>query len=277
MAVGVDTAEATADDDGLSATPSLAPVFCERYRFCGLTYVRVTELRGDTTMKVWSRIALAAALVLGGSLAACGPDVNWDDPDGPIYIGANDGGFLGDGGASTSPILAKIDPSATMVQTPGLGVGVFTQYEPSTKSKPGGHWYIWWTCDTTTSNQDCEFAVTATVAHGDITNASAEGFTDTDTLTGGGLASDGGTGDDGGDAGVSGGRNSSSSITAETYTTTTVQGIRFDTEPGAVINLSASLGGEYSGSFLFFVQDGSVNGGYTGNLTDPLDLQSSSP
>ena len=52
-----------------------------------------------------------------------------------------------------------------------------------------------------------------------------------------------------------------------------MQGVHFDTEPGELIELSAALGGEYSGQFLFFVQDGKVNGGYTGNLTDPLELQ----
>jgi hypothetical protein len=56
-----------------------------------------------------------------------------------------------------------------------------------------------------------------------------------------------------------------------------VQGVRFNTEPDAIITVSAALSGEYSGSFLFFVQDGKVNGGYTGTVTDPLQFQSTSP
>ena len=100
------------------------------------------------------------------------------------------------------------------------------------------------------------------VKEGVISAATAEGFGANDTL---------GTGV------VDGGPLSHSTLAAQTNTTTTVQGVRFDTDPGAVITLSAALSGEYSGSFLFFVQDGVVNGGYAGALTDPLEFQSTSP
>ncbi len=33
----------------------------------------------------------------------------------------------------------------------------------------------------------------------------------------------------------------------------------------------------YDGSFLFFVQDGVVNGNYTGTITDPLMLEGKTP
>ena len=57
-----------------------------------------------------------------------------------------------------------------------------------------------------------------------------------------------------------------SSVEAKITTTNQVHGIRFDTNPGAIITLKASLGGIADGSFLFFVQDGKVNGGFTGKL-----------
>ena len=56
-----------------------------------------------------------------------------------------------------------------------------------------------------------------------------------------------------------------------------MHGIRFDTNPGAVITVDAAIGGFKDGAFLFFVQDGKVNGGFTGKLTNPLQLQGNSP
>jgi hypothetical protein len=215
------------------------------------------RLRFEETMMicVW-RTALVASL-LGCGIAACSSSASVS----PYGYGGGDigtteledagdggGGITGDGGPSPMPMLAEIDPGATMVQTPGEGVGVFTQYSPSTASDPGGHWYIWWTCDTDKSDESCPFSIEVSVAKGAISKVTTDG-----------------------------GAQNDASITAQTTTTTTVQGVRFDTDPGAVITLSAALSGEYSGSFLFFVQDALVNGGYMGTLTDPLELQSTSP
>jgi hypothetical protein len=226
-------------------------------------------------------MALAACFAASSaSLAACVQDGGYSESIGGdgFYGGGStstdgydDGGITGDGAPSSTPMLAKIDPNGTMKQTPGQGIGVFTQYAP------GGHWYVWWTCDTNLSDDTCPYTIDLSVAHGDITNATSEGFAPTDDLSGGGT--DGG-GTDGGGTDADGGTPQipgSPSITAQTLTTTTVQGVRFDTEPGAIVTLSAALNGEYSGSFLFFVQDDRVNGGYTGPLTDPLEFQSTSP
>jgi len=219
----------------------------------------------------WSRGALLTALV-GGGLVACGPNT-WDEgysgPGGGYSTTTElDAGLIsGDGSASSMPMLVKVDPNAPMTQTPGQGVGVFTQYDT------GGHWYVWWTCDTSLSNDACDFAINISVAHGDITNARPQNFLEADLLSGGGAGStlpEGGTPDAESTEG-------SPALHATTTTTTTVQGVYFDTAPGAVITLSAALSGEYSGSFLFFVQDDEVNGNYKGMLSDPLELQSSSP
>ncbi len=218
-------------------------------------------------MRDWKPFAVAAC-ILGASLAACGPDVSFGDSlaggagEAP-FEQADAGTITGDGAPSSTPMLVKIDPGASMVQTPGQGVGVFTQYDPTSTADPGGHWYIWWTCDTNTSGEPCAFDISVSVAHGEITDATPQGFGETDLLSGGGSGTDGGAG--------------SASLTAQTTTTSTVQGVHFNTDPGAVITLSASLGGDYSGSFLFFVEDGKVNGGYRGMLHDPLELQPSSP
>jgi hypothetical protein len=212
----------------------------------------------------WSRIALAFCAVACGVTAcmvrstssvgmAGGSTETWtngSDAGGTIY---------GDGGPSASPMLAIVDPNTTMNQTPGQGVGVFAQYQSSTDADPGGHWYVWWTCDTSISALPCDFTVGVRAADGEISNVKSEGFGSGDELTG------------------ASGDSSTTSATAQTTTTTTVQGVKFDTRPGAEIQLSASLGGEYSGAFVFFVQDNAINGGYQGELTDPIDLQPSSP
>lgn len=222
-------------------------------------------------MMRYSRMVLAAC-VLGGCLAACVQQNDWPPtvstgcPD-DSYCGSGEPGgpdsgiIYGDGGPSASPMLAMIDPNATMNQTPGQGVGVFTQYTSTSDSDPGGHWYVYWTCDTAVSSLPCDFTIGVSVTRGGIASISSQGFAQTDQLAGGGMD----------------GAAQSTSFTANTTTTTQVQGVKFDTQPGAVITLSAALEGEYSGAFLFFVQDGQINGGYTGELTDPLDLQSTSP
>ncbi len=57
----------------------------------------------------------------------------------------------------------------------------------------------------------------------------------------------------------------------------TIDEATFDTAPGATIELTTKLSGELNGAIVFFVQDGQVNGGYTGTLSDPLDFVGSTP
>jgi hypothetical protein len=149
---------------------------------------------------------------------------------------------------SPSPMLVEIDSDQTLSSPPGDGVGVFVEYAR------GGHWHLWWTCDTAQTSQSCEFSVSATAASGTITNLDAS------ELEGGFVASP-----------------TPSRVDAKSTTTTQVHGIRFDTEPGAVLTVEAAVGGVKDGAFLFFVQDGKINGGFSGKLTNPLQFQGSAP
>ncbi len=156
---------------------------------------------------------------------------------------------------SPSPLLARVDPNVTMNAAPGEGVGVFTEYDQ------GGHWHLWWTCDTLLTKESCPFDIKASVDKGAITNASAEQFTSSDTLvTPAAPAS--------GEAGA---------IEAKTLTTTGTSGVLFDTDPGATITLTATVGGRYNGKFLFWVQGGKVDDGFRGTVSDPLMLVGASP
>lgn len=149
---------------------------------------------------------------------------------------------------NTAPMLVEIDTDKTMDAIGGDGVGVFVEY------KAGGHWHVWWTCDTTQSKQSCDFAVSATAASGQLSNVDAT------ELPGGFVASPTG-----------------SRVDAKSTTTTQVHGIRFDTTPGAVITVDAAIGGLKDGAFLFFVQDEQVNGGFKGQLSNPLQFQGTVP
>jgi len=154
---------------------------------------------------------------------------------------------------SPSPMLASVDTDQVMNADPGQGVGIFTEYGA------GGKWHIWWTCDTAISQQQCDVSLTATAATGTI------GALNSDQLQGGTVATP-----------------DPARVEAHVTTTTQVHGITFTTTPGAVVTLEASVGGLTEGpgpnhSFFFFVQNGKINGGYTGLLTNPLQLQGTKP
>jgi len=151
-------------------------------------------------------------------------------------------------GPSASPMLVTVDTDQTLNAAGGAGVGVFVEYSK------GGHWHLWWTCDTSQSGQSCDFNITATVASGTLRNV------DGSSLPGGFFTSP-----------------SPTEIVAKTTTTTDSPALRFDSDPGAIVTLTASVGGVTDGAFLFCVQNGQLNGGFAGKLTNPLELQGSAP
>jgi len=148
------------------------------------------------------------------------------------------------GAGSPSPMLVDVDANQVMNAHAGTGVGVFTEY------KTGGHWHVWWTCDTSLSGYSCNYDITVSALSGGIAAAVSQGPDATSEIVDG-----------------------SSTIELVTTTTVAVDGVTFDTIPGAIISLDAKLGGVEDGSFLFFVQDGQINGGYEGLLSDPLLLE----
>jgi hypothetical protein len=150
--------------------------------------------------------------------------------------------------ASKQPMLVDVDVDRTLNARGGDGVGVFTEYAA------GGHWHIWWTCDTNASGYDCQYNVIASVASGTITNFVSDFL---------------GTGDTGQQC-------SSSQVAASTTTASGIDGILFDTTADAIITVDAQVNGAEDGSIMFFAQDGVVNGGYTGTLTDPLMFEPAS-
>lgn len=149
-----------------------------------------------------------------------------------------------------SPTAATVlvDTDKTMTAIGGQGVGVFVEY------RSGGDWHVWWTCDTQKSSRSCNFAVTI--------GATGDGFV---TTTDGAPSHD---------IGVTGGTDSTVFRTA---TTTQVHDVTFSTTPGASVLMGATIDGTASPEYFFFVQDGKVNGGFRGTLTNPVYFQPKSP
>jgi hypothetical protein len=96
---------------------------------------------------------------------------------------------------------------------------------------------------------------------GTISHTSVERFGSTDTLVTPSTPASGEAG----------------AIEAKTQTTTGTSGIYFDSSPGATITVTATVGGIYSGGFLFWVQGGKVDDGYRSTVTDPVMLVGASP
>jgi hypothetical protein len=207
-------------------------------------------------MSVWTLRAAAVGLLVSMLLLiGCSADTGTSSSGvggGVTYGGGSSGGGSGSGvpaGSGTLPMLVDVDANRTMTAAPGEGVGVFTEYAT------GGHWHVWWTCDTNVTAASCNFDLTASVTSGSLANVASALLEGGDQLV----------------------QANAAEVEVLTTTSTDVDGVRFDTSPGAVVTLEAKMNGQADGRILFFVQDGVVNGGYKGMLTDPLMFEPSTP
>lgn len=131
------------------------------------------------------------------------------------------------------PLVVLIDSDRTMTAQGGEGVGVFVEYAS------GGKWHLFWTCDTAITGQACQFLIRATAKDGTLSVP---------------------------DKNVE----PAESFEFESLTKTEVNEVFFTAKAGTDVEIEAVIGGELSSKFFFFVQNGVVNGDYTGILTDPL-------
>jgi hypothetical protein len=209
----------------------------------------LSERDGATALSTLSLLAVPAFAMLAAAALGCGPSGSSSSGGGVGYVA---GSGSSSGGPSGQPLLVVVDTGQTLTASPGEGVGVFTEYQA------GGHWRIWWTCDTAVTNLLCAFRIDVTPGAGMAGSfASIDLPASTDSAT---LISP-----------------SSSSITVTSTTRSGIDSVTFDTAPGASITLDAQINGTENGQLLFFVQDGKVNGGYQGTISDPLMLEPSSP
>jgi hypothetical protein len=141
---------------------------------------------------------------------------------------------------AVSPIIVVVDADKTMDAKGGEGVGVFVEY------KSGGKWQISWTCDSRLTGQSCAF--THTIQGSQISNLLVDDVKSAATQ---------------------------SEVRYASTLGDSVGRISFDAAPGASITVKTLLEGDTSqdGRYFFFVQDGKVNGGFAGRLTNPLTFQ----
>jgi hypothetical protein len=142
-----------------------------------------------------------------------------------------------------APDLIAVDTGETLSTTPGDGVGVFVEYAA------GGHWHVFWTCDTNKTNASCTYTIGLVTRDGSaLANIAPAGFRPSDTL-----------------------RQEPSSLVANCVTDTGTAEVRFDTAPGTTIEVDAAIGGIKDSRLFYFVEAGKLNGGRdTSTLTDPL-------
>jgi hypothetical protein len=199
-------------------------------------------MSAPTTWGTHATRAAAGAVATLFMIAGCGPAGDGSPPFATTSGGAS-AVWSSSSAGPQAPIVVLVDPNRTLNAQPGQGVGVFTEYQT------GGHWHVWWTCDTAANGtgEPCFFQVAVSVPSGKLIPSGAHTSS----------------------AFV---QPSAQSIDSSTTTTTSIDQIYFDASPGQAIELDARLNGIRDGRFLFFVQNGVVNGGYTGMLSDPLIL-----
>jgi hypothetical protein len=147
----------------------------------------------------------------------------------------------------TEVAQVSVQPGATTTSAPGSGVGLFVQYDP------GGHWRVWTTCDASITHASCAFDVTVSTSSGaKIANVQGVDLQPADTFV----------------------QDGDGSITLLTETTLGSDGISFDADPGATIQVGMLLDGISEPRDMFVVSQGGV---LQGVPTNPVDLRPEAP
>ena len=194
-------------------------------------------------MRILGLSSLVSIIALA---AGCVVETRLDDPQ-PVYApSTGDAPKPSDSTSALAPMLVVIDSGKSMDAQPGQGVGVFVEY------KQGGSWRVWWTCDTNVTKEVCDVNVRVSAASLVDVDAKGAELPAPPTVVG-------------------------TSISTSTRTTSQVHALTLRTSPGGEITVDATVGGLRDGNFMFFVQDGKVNGGFEGRLTNPLRFVPQSP
>jgi hypothetical protein len=188
--------------------------------------------------------ATGAAVVGLAALVGCTAESSSDPPRGRQYAGPAPTADTAP--APSQPLLVDVDPNQTLETTPGSGLGVYVEYQT------GGHWLVWWTCDSDQTGYACHYRIDASVTQGTLTNVAGQNLEPTDSVS----------------------QPNPQQVTAITATTSGADGVQFDATPGATLSVAVQVDADV---YFFFVQDKKVNGGYTGALTNPLLFQPTSP
>jgi len=192
--------------------------------------------------------SFAFALPLLLLAASCTYD-NGDTHNALYDNGSSNNGSL----VCNSVSQSNIDTDRMIDIDAGQGAGVFIEYAS------GGHYHLRTACDTARSNSACHWDIIIDPQTGKtISNAAGEGLTGPDTLTPYPSPTD------------------STALTSYhlvTETTTEVDGMTFDIDPGAAITVDAYLDNACAPEFMFWVGDGAL---HQGSASNPLTVTPSS-
>lgn len=184
-----------------------------------------------------AKLPLLAVAISSFFATACFWDTTGDDPP-PRASRNTPSQTTTPAPTNVAPMLVHLDTDRTMSAAGGEGVGIFVEY------KAGGHWRVSLACDTNLTGDACQMTVSAMAS---------------------GLADATGT--------------KATSLQKTAVVERNIVDFVFDADPGAAATITGTVSGVASGdgSYFFFVQDGKVNGGYQGRLTNPLVFQPSAP
>jgi hypothetical protein len=146
----------------------------------------------------------------------------------------------------STPVASTIDTGREITVDAGVGAGVFIEYAT------GGHYHVRTSCDTTVTGQTCAWDIIITPDVGKtITNVAGENL-------------------EGGDSvhtypPPAAQPDASPSYQLTAQTTTEIDGVTFDTDPGATVSIDAFLDGTCALPFFFWVGDGALHKGTPSN------------
>lgn len=189
-----------------------------------------------TTRKLTSTFSMLAACI-GLAAGASGCFVATDPYyyDDVVVVGDPDVVVVVD-----EPAIAQetIDADVSMDYKPGEGVGLFVEYSS------GGHWHVFTTCDTRLTDLSCKFDVLIRPEAGSlVSNISGYDLAGGDTV---GLTEGG-------------------NVRLLSTTTLSDQGVDFDLDPGALVEIDFLLDGAAQPQFVYAVSHGVVLNGVPTN------------
>jgi hypothetical protein len=150
----------------------------------------------------------------------------------------------------STPTQSTIDTDALIDIDAGVGIGVFIVYAS------GGHYHLRTSCDTTTSHLSCHWDVILTPEVGKtITNVAPENLTGSDSVQVYAPSL------------TPAGQSPSYQLLAET--STEIDGVTFDIEPGSAVTVDAFLDDTCALPFFFWVGDGAL---HQGSPSNPLTV-----
>ncbi len=156
--------------------------------------------------------------------------------------------------ACAADVQSNIDTDRMIDVDAGQGAGLFLEYAS------GGHYHLRVACDTARSNTSCHWDIIIDPEAGKtISNATGENLSAADSLTTFPSPTD---------------NTALTSYHLVTETTTEVDGMTFDVDPGAAVTVDAYLDGTCAPQFMFWVGDGALHQGASSN---PLTVTPTSP